>query len=298
MNSGYNSNEWYPLPPDYAELTEDGQRLARLSVVCDHSTPEKFVVAWDAFRRFYLQPTEPGFFYDDLVDSPAFHYEIVNDIGRYPYNVFAAPRGFGKSTLISLELPLFLSLTRTYFKMSLGFSTDKGIEKQLSKMMKQFEHNKFILEDFGLMKPSKGGSHIWNRHCLDLNNGSVIDGFSVEGKKRGARPHLFILDDPEYYDDGSESRSSVLHEQFNKVLFKEIIPMLRPGCSLAWIGTVINMRSFINHACTSDDKRFRRWNRKVYTALDENNNSIWSEMWNDEALENRREEIGDAAFSY
>jgi len=181
--------------------------------------------------------------------------------------------------------------------MSLGFSTDKGIEKQLSKMMKQFEHNKFILEDFGLMKPSKGGSHIWNRHCLDLNNGSVIDGFSVEGKKRGARPHLFILDDPEYYDDGSESRSSVLHEQFNKVLFKEIIPMLRPGCSLAWIGTVINMRSFINHACTSDDKRFRRWNRKVYTALDENKNSIWSEMWNDEALENRREEIGDAAFS-
>lgn len=265
----------------------------------DHSTPAKFIEAWSLFRNLYLKNTEPGFFYDDFVPSPKFHYELIEDIATYPYNVVAAPRGFAKSTLISKEIPLLLLLTRPNFKISIGLATDRLLERHFDVLMTQLTSNPNILEDFGNLK-SKKGEGIWNHHTLTLTNGSFIEGFSVTGRKRGARPHLFILDDPEYDPDSdSETARAAIAEKFEVLLFKQIIPMLRRDCSLTWIGTIIGARNYLYYACsTTEDARFTAWNRKIYEAFDPGtSNSIWTGMWSDEALERRRIEIGESAFS-
>lgn len=293
-------NPYYPLPADYPTLTTAGQKDARLAALTKQDTPLEFVAAWDLFRRLYLMPTEPGFFYHNYCPSPPFHYELVHDLGAYARNALAAPRGTAKSVVAGTEIPLFLLLTRPYYRLLLALATDKMIETRFALLIKQLTDNPFIQEDFGVLKPRRGVG-IWNHHCLQLLNGSTAEGFSVTGRKRGARPDLLILDDPEYDDEGGYN-AQTLRDKFETLLFKQAIPMLEEGSSIFWIGTMISRRTMLYHACISDDPRFQYWNRKIYRALEEAPDGsgkcsvLWDEKWSLKVLEVRRGEIGEAAF--
>jgi len=293
----------WPLPRDYEELTHEGQKQARLAVFADQSTPEKLVVAWDFFRRVYLGGAGKLFYKNGFQESPEFHYNMVYDLGFYARNAQAAPRGSAKSTVIGIEMPLMLALTRPHYDMTLGLATDRLVEDRFDKLIQQFTENQLIIEDFGEMKPPRG-QKIWNHHQLSLLNGAVIRGLSVMGKKRGGRPRLFILDDPENDPDSdSQAAAQNLIEKFEMILFRQIIPMLESGSSIYWVGTLINRRSFLYHATTGDDPRFDFWNRKVYKAIayDEHDKNkayvLWPEKWPQDVLEARREEIGSSSFA-
>jgi len=293
----------WPLPKDYEELSVDAQKQARLAVLHNQSTPYDLVVAWDFFRRCYLAGAGKLFYKNSFEESPPFHYEMISDLGEYGRNAEAAPRGSAKSTVIGLEAPLLLSLTRPHYEMTLGLATDRLVEERFDKLMQQFIENELILQDFGEMKPPRGRK-IWNHHQLSLNNGAIIKGLSVMGKKRGGRPRLFILDDPENDPDSdSQAAAQNVIERFEMILFRQIIPMLESGSSIFWIGTLINRRSFLYHATTSDDPRFDFWNRKVLKAIayDKDDQEkvyvLWPEKWPKEVLEARKEEIGPSAFA-
>lgn len=293
----------WPLPRDYEELSVDAQKQARLAVLHNQSTPYDLVVAWDFFRRCYLAGVAKLFYKNGFEESPDFHYEMVFDLGTHGRNAEAAPRGSAKSTVIGLEIPLLLSLTRPHYEISLGLATDRLVEERFDKLIQQFVENDLILQDFGEMKPPRGRK-IWNHHQLSLMNGAIIKGLSVMGKKRGGRPRLFILDDPENDPDSdSQAAAQVVIEKFEMILFRQIIPMLESGSAIFWIGTLINRRSFLYHATTSDDPRFDFWNRKVLTAISYDKDDpkkvsvLWPEKWSQEVLEARKEEIGPSAFS-
>jgi hypothetical protein len=293
-------NPWYPLPPDYGELSKEGQKQARLATLRRQSTPMELVAAWDLFRRLYLMTTEPGFFYHNFAPSPPFHYEAIHDLGAFARNLLAAPRGSAKSVLLGTEVPLFLLLTRPYFRIVLSLATDKMIEARFDRIMKQITDNPMVVDDFGVQQPVRGKG-IWNRHHIQLNNGSMMEGFSVTGRKRGARPDLFLLDDPEY-DPESETTGQMMKEKFETFLFKQVIPMLEHGSGIFWIGTMISRRSFLYHAAYNQDPRFQFWNIKVLPALRTNREDpakmsvLWEGKWSQEILEARRLEIGDTAF--
>ena len=294
-------NPWFPLPRDYPELTEEGQRQARIAAVCKQDTALDFVAAWDLFRRLYLMTTERGFFYHNFVESPPFHYELIGYAGMYARNLAAAPRGFAKSVIVGTELPLFLLLTRPYIRIALGLSTDKLVEQRFEVLMTQLTENPFILGDFGTLRPQKG-TGIWNRHHLHTKPGAKIEGYSVTGRKRGARPDVFILDDPEY-DPESESGAVLMRDKFESFLFKQVIPMLEKGSAIYWIGTIIGRRSFLAHACYGEDTRFDYWNRTVYAAESEEVEKgetasvLWEGKWDKEMLNVRRKEIGEANYA-
>jgi len=293
----------WPLPKDYEELTLDGQKQARLAVLHNQSTPFDLVVAWDFFRRCYLAGVGKLFYKNGFEESPPFHYEMISDLGEYGRNAQAAPRGSAKSTVIGIETPLLLALTRPHYEMTLGLATDRLAEERFDKLIQQFVENELILQDFGEMKPPRGRK-IWNHHQLSLTNGAIIKGLSVMGKKRGGRPRLFILDDPENDPDSdSQAAAQVLIEKFEMILFRQIIPMLESGSSIFWVGTLINRRSFLYHATSSDDPRFDFWNRKVLKAIEYDKDDpkkvyvLWPEKWSKEILEARRDEIGPSAFA-
>lgn len=262
----------------------------------------QMVAAWDLFRRLYLMPTEPGFFYHDFVPSPPFHYEAIYDTASHARNILVAPRGFAKSVVAGTELPMFLLLTRPYYRLALTLATDKLIEARFDTIIMQLTENPYILEDFGIQKPKRGNA-IWNRHHIQLLKGSKMEGFSVSGRKRGARPDLLILDDPEY-DPESDSATSaiVMKEKFETLLFRQIIPMLEKGSAIFWIGTMINRRSFLYHACYGGDPRFRFWNRRVLKSIEPARDELtgpsllWDGKFDQEFLDIRRQEIGPSAF--
>lgn len=293
----------WPLPRDYEELSEDGQKQARLAVLHNQVTPYDLVVAWDFFRRCYLAGAGKLFYKNGFEESPEFHYDMVYDLGNDARNATAAPRGSAKSTVIGIEVPMLLALTRPHYELTLGLSTDRQVEDRFDKLIQQFVENELILQDFGEIKPPRG-QKIWNHHQLSLRNGAIIRGLSVMGKKRGGRPRLFILDDPEN-DPDSESQAAAqnLVEKFEMILFRQIIPMLESGSSIFWVGTLINRRSFLYHAVEGSDPRFDFWNRKVLKAIEYDKEDatkvhvLWPEKWSQAVLEARKEEIGPSAFA-
>ncbi len=296
-------NPYYPLPKDYESLSQDGQREARLAVLHRQDTPMHLVEAWDFFRRVYLAGVGKLFYKNGFEESPDFHYEMLFDLGTHGRNAQAAPRGSAKSTVIGIEVPLLIALTRPHYAMTLGLATDRLVEERFDILIQQFVENELILQDFGEMKPPRGRK-IWNHHQLSLTNGAIIKGLSVMGKKRGGRPRLFILDDPENDPDSdSQAAAQVVIEKFEMILFHQIIPMLESGSSIYWIGTLINRRSFLYHATASDDSRFNFWNRTVLKAIaydkddPEKVSVLWPEKWPQVVLEARRDEIGPSAFA-
>jgi hypothetical protein len=293
----------YPLPEDYHSLTAEGQREARVAAVCRQRNPYELVVAWDFFRRVYLGQTKNCIFYKNgFQESPGFHYDMVYDLGAYARNAVAAPRGSAKSTVIAVEVSMMLALSRPFYEIMIGLAVDRQVEIRFDQIMQQFQNNELIIRDFGHMQP-KRGSGIWSRHYLHCTNHSIIAGLSVMGKKRGGRPRLFILDDPENDpdSDSEQSRLAVI-EKFEMILFKQIIPMLESGSSIFWIGTLIDRKSFLYRALTGDDPRFNYWNRKILAARKWNEEKkkwhiLWPAKWPFEVLEGRLGEIGPAAFA-
>lgn len=296
-----NKNPYYPLPEDYDELTMDGQKQARLAVLTKQDTPDHLVQAWMFFRQNYLIPAGDAFYKGGYKESPPFHYQCIRDLGTYPRNALGAPRGSAKSVIVGTEVPLFFSLTRPNFETMLGLATDRLVEERFDKIAIQITENPFILNDFGLLRPKRGRA-IWNRHHLHLKNGAVLKGISVMGKKRGGRPQLFILDDPENDPDSDSQQSAeVILQKFEKILFRQVIPMLEHGSSIFWIGTLINRRSFLYHATKGDDERFKFWNRRVLQAIAYDSEGkaqeLWPTQWPADVLESRKQEIGAAAFA-
>ncbi len=290
----------WPLPRDYEELSAENQKQARLAILHNQSTSFDLVVAWDFFRRVYLAGAGKLFFKNGFQESPPFHYDLIYDLGEHGRNAQAAPRGSAKSTVIGLEAPLLLSLTRPHYEMTLGLATDRLVEERFDKLIQQFVENELILQDFGEMKPPRGHK-IWNHHQLSLMNGAIIKGLSVMGKKRGGRPRLFILDDPENDPDSdSQAAAQAVIEKFEMIMFRQIIPMLESGSSIFWVGTLINRRSFLYHAVAGDDPRFNFWNRKILKAIAYKDGKVyvlWPEKWPQAVLEARKEEIGESAFA-
>jgi hypothetical protein len=294
---------WYPLPEDYPDLDSGGKRLARLATLRRQDTSMHIVEAWDFFRRTYLAESRNCPFYKDgKIESPDFHYDLVYDVGQYALNVEAAPRGSAKSTLL-LEVAMLLALSRDFYDLSLFYSTDRMKQPRFDTMMMQFTENELILSDFGEIKPKRGAA-TWNHEYLQLLNGSTIAGSSVMGKVRGGRPRFLGLDDVENDPDSdSETSRMAVIEKFEVILFKKLLPMLKPGTQMLWTGTMIDRKSYLYRAVNGDDPRFDYWNRKVYRAIayDKEDKSkytlLWPEMWSKEFLDNQKERIGPAAFA-
>ncbi len=291
----------YPLCRDYESLTLDGQRRARLVVLCKQDTPQELCEAWDFFRRVYLGGEGANFYKNGFEESPQFHFDMIYDLGEYARNTWACPRGFAKSTLMILEVPLFLALTRPGYELMLLFSTDRQAEARFDTLIFQLTQNEMILQDFGMLQPKRGKA-TWNHHHLQLTNGSLIKGSSVMGKLRGGRPKTILLDDPEYDPDSpSQEAAQVLIEKFEIIIFKKLIPMLEMGSSIFWVGTLISRRSFLYHATCGDDSRFDNWNRKVLraeaTGADGKTQLLWEEKWPLDFLMARKKEIGPSAYA-
>ena len=151
------ANAFHPLPEDYPQLSHDGQRQARVAVIRRQDTPEHLVEAWVLFRNLYLRPRKEAFYSGGFKSSPDFHYDMIRDLGQYARNAQAAPRGFGKSIVVGMEVPLLLSIARPYYSIAIAMSTDKLIEGRFDKLSIELTENPWIREDFGVLRPKRGG---------------------------------------------------------------------------------------------------------------------------------------------
>lgn len=304
-------SEWYkgiPLPKDYPRLTEEGKRLARINACRQYTlpsaTPEDWWSSFVTFDCLYLRDLENSRFYDeDALPYGIQQRELVEAIPANPRLVAAWPRGYAKSTTISI---LSLLILTTWPRFRILYITGKAgqARARMAKMMVEWETNDQLIRDFApeycdkgeklSFKPLRGTSDPWSSHLLEatLRNGSKMIGGSVEGRSRGERARMLIIDDPE-----KDFKSSTDTEQAREYLSEFIFTTTKPILSgkkvyLVWLGTRISRKHYLWSATTLEDKRFRYWKILTYQAAYPNIDDLQVALWPEKmSLNQIRDEI-------
>lgn len=299
----------FPLPPDYYDLTHEGQRQARVNGCRQWLLPggqtqraERLVASTWLFDSYYLQPDracdfDPMFYDEEPLPTPEMHWEMSRMWGRYRMNIVVAPRGSAKSTHNRRDIALRLVSSAAY-SFVYATSTHDNAKHTGQILRDQCYENERIQDDWGSeyraprLKPSRGEKPTGVEYFY-LNNGSWIRCVSAESRLRGLRPKRFRLDDPEYDAKMSTSMQQV-QIYMDNLLFRISIPMvLRRGAGIDWTATYVSPRHYAWHAMqvmhTPDgdravDGRFNHWARLFIPAAATDPGtgklvSCWPEMW-------------------
>lgn len=176
----------------------------------------------------------------------------------------AAPRGHGKSQVISFGLPLWCIVYGYRKNIVIVSDTGDQAEQFILDIKTNLEENEMILKDFGtLAKLQK----MWRQREIVTDNDVHIVGKSAGQSLRGIkynsiRPDLVIIDDLENDENvETEGQRIKLYNWFVKVLLK---------CGgtnpiFVYIGTVLNYDALLYKVLTSTS--FSMWNRKSYRAV-------------------------------
>lgn len=303
-------NPHWPLPHDYEDLTQEGQRKARVNTCSLWKGPFSSMdermrltsASWNFFDRWYLWPDEEGDFDPLFYDQPPLappegHFLMDRVWATSPFSVIAAPRGFAKSSKIRrVILPCLL--TQDGYGQIYATSSDSNASFTGNVIRNQLISNPRIISDFskemrtGRIVPRRGEAPFGVEN-IQIGNHAWLQCLSVKSRQRGRRPRVYWLDDPEY--DGSQSTSlETLRTDTYVFLFKVVIPMLmQKGSMLRWAGTYISKRHLLWHAMETviDPKGRRRsrnpvfdhWTRVFIDLIVEEEGkeprSSWPEMW-------------------
>lgn len=246
---------------------------------------------WYFFRHYLPHYAEQ--------DSPAFHKEIIAMLENQEIRrmAVAAPRGFSKSTLVSFAYAVWSILFEKYYFIVLVSATD-ALAKDLADFIQlEFTDNQRIIEDFGHLLLGQGaeGDFTANKtRVLARGRKQAVRGF----RSRQHRPDLIILDDIEK-DEEALSPKTVLKTLDG--IQRGLVPSLKPGGKLVFIGTILRKRSVSGTLLLSEDEPWNLWTRKIYKAVEPDGNgnevSLWEERFPLEFLHEQKRTMGLSAFN-
>lgn len=230
-----------------------------------------------------------------------FHHSMFKDaenmILRFDnlHNKFvrAAPRGHGKSRIISVVFPIWL-IVFGYRKNILIISDTFEQAKEFIQTIKdELEDNERLKKDFGLLK----GDKTWaSDKIITRNNIQVFaksSGQSLRGSSyNNVRPEVVILDDLEN-DEAveTENQRKKLYDWFMKVL----MPIGNPRTVFLYVGSVLHYEALLYKVLT--DSKFNNWNRAIYKAVNRFSDSPrwteWEQIFNDLSDPNAAQNASD-----
>jgi len=318
------NNPLYPLPSDYEELTDEGQRLARVNAcrlwLAPNRTQSELAQAFATSLRFfdlwYLHPDhdsdfDPLFYDDTPLATPTFHYDILKLWASTPRNICIAPRGSAKSYLVR-KACLLRMISRPMYTILYATSTNDNAKGTGQAMKDQFQHNERIQNDWNpefsdnRIVPRRGEAP-FGTELMQLRNGSWLRAISAESRQRGGRPRRYVLDDPEY-DPKASTSMALIRQYMDDLLFKIVLPMvMRAGCGVDWLATFVSRRHYAWHALQTEkneenlevatDPRFNLWSRMIVRAAYEDESggviSCSPDMWPAPREEKKKKNLKD-----
>lgn len=219
---------------------------------------------------------------------------ILNRRHRKNYYVRAAPRGHGKSQVISFLLIMWCICFKYKRNILLVSDTLEQAKTFISAIRSELEENLQVKEDFGnLVSDDK-----WSQDKIITANRVQVygrgAGQKLRGNKFGAiRPELVIIDD-------LENDEQVETEQQRQKLFnwfmKALIPVGSPTTDFVYIGTVLHYESLLQKLLTLP--AFSMWNRKKYQAvLHFSESPLWDE-WEQLLGDENDPDAGEKAYQF
>jgi len=220
-------------------------------------------------------------------------YETLQEISnsKEVSYVLAAPRDFGKSTMITLVYVLYCICYEKEHFILLASNTTKLAVRILDHVKTELLHNPLLREDFPELFESKGKprSPRWTKNEIETRTGIKVVAISVAESSRGIRykeyrPSLMICDDLEKGDAfASQDSLDKVKEWFDRTM-----KMLgTTGTNYIVLGT--NFHPFCLIGDLLDHEKSPHWRKKIIAALssEPNNTELW-ERWSN--IQNGRAE--------
>lgn len=234
------------------------------------------------FAEFFLKPLL-------LSESSEFHKELYQLLPNSKRLVLASPRGFAKSTIVSVIYPIWLALWKGAKDICIISASETLAVDWLRRIKFELTQNPRVIKYFGELQSDK-----WSENHIILKNGVNIRARGAGGQIRGFRPDVIICDDLETDDS---VRSEEQRRQLKEWLFKACINTLVPEGQFCIVGTIMHPLSVLADLLATDNG----WNKKKYMAykdgIQEAGHELWPELWNHERIQIRKREIGSFAFS-
>lgn len=219
---------------------------------------------------------------------------ILNRKRRKNYYVRAAPRGHGKSQVLSFLLPIWCIVYKYKQNILIVSDTLDQARGFIQAIKTELEENELLKADFGnLVSEEK-----WAQDkIVTLNKVQVYGrgaGQKLRGNKYGSiRPQLIIIDD-------LENDEAVQTEQQRKKLFdwfmKALLPCGNPTTDYLYIGTVLHYESLLEKMLT--EPTFSMWDRKRYQAVQHFSDSPLWDDWEQTMLDEHNPNAGEDAYNF
>ena len=250
------------------------------------------------FSQFYFGDPEQEAHYHIRTAVPEFHRRVYRDLAQeLRFYYITCPSGFGKTTVATLVYPLYRALYQLDPYITVGGSSQQlSEEEHFDNIKRELQENEKVIEFFGEQKPvrvSRLTRHRpWSSSEVELNNNVVIRALGcmgrIRGRKTGAiRPTLVIIDDPE---EAEQVDSMAVLKSHDKWFFRNV--MFRIDKEYGKIRMIGNMLS--TSCLLAKVKRDPAWRGVDYSALDDNDRSIWEEKWSTSELFKERQLWADA----
>lgn len=225
-----------------------------------------------------------------------------------------APRKFGKTTIISLGLPLYmLAYYRKQFILMIGESSQVA-EGNLATLVQEVESNERLLRDFPHLAPAKdpkGQLVKWTDEQVVFVSGQTVMAKGMGSRMRGIkyrhkRPDLAIIDDPESPETADTFLKRMRHRRWFGGTF---LGLGDDRWDIYVIANLPHHDSLISHLVRSEE-----WNGKLWRAINiplreeeryplgnsaHDGSALWPEKWPLEALEKYRRDptVGALGFA-
>ncbi|PAV40014.1 hypothetical protein CJ260_00835 [Megasphaera sp. ASD88] len=218
-----------------------------------------------------------------------FHREMFRDSQRMilgdrfsqKFFVRAAPRGFGKSRIISVVLPLWCVCYRHRRNICLISDTGPQATEYIQTIKDELESNEKLRADFGHLETDRK----WSESEIETANGVHVVAKSSGKSLRGTswhniRPDLVVLDDLENDEMvNTEDQRAKLRTWFTKV----VLPIGNESTSFLYVGSILHYDALLNIVLTSP--KYSNWDREIYRSIYEFSQSSlwdkWEELFTD-----------------
>ena len=209
------------------------------------------------------------------------HREIfkVIDDESIQQAAIAAPRGFGKTSIVNMALPMQHILYRTKKYIVTVSSTENSAIEQSENLKKEVAENEVVSEVFGGFRSSEFAKQGWvtSTGTKVLPRGA---GQQIRGRKYlHYRPDLFVLDDLE---NDEAVRSEEQRELLKRWFFSSVVNSVdrgEPGWRIIVIGTVLHEDSLLANLLVDPD-----WFPLRLELFDDDYHSNWPDFMSDEQI--------------
>ncbi|VVB63383.1 Uncharacterised protein [uncultured archaeon] len=181
----------------------------------------------------------------------------------------AAPRGFAKSTLVSLEFVVYCICCKLEKFIVIVSATQPQTANFLRDIKKEFETNEKLRNDFPDVceQDKKSAAQRWSETEIITANGvkvlAISTGQQIRGRRHGeSRPTLIILDDIGTTEIARNPESAYNLENW---ISSDILKAGTRETNVIFLGTIHHPNSLLGKY--TDPKQVPGWTSKIYKAV-------------------------------